>query len=1066
MDRRSFLKALGLGGGATALTGCGIDNNRYYTPVEEILPYVVRPEQVTPGTNSYFATTVATGPDAWPATAVHRDGRVINVGANTKAPMAPAVPSSSLFELQRHFAPDRIAGPTKGGQPVEWGVAIDELAGAVKSARSAGKSVVWLGPPRSGAVAALLDQVTDGNTVHLDTLGRDAESKAAQALFGSPALPRYDLSRAHFVLSFGAAFLGDSWGGPSASAGFSAARDADNEHFVARFAAVTPLKDQTAANADDWYACKPGSEAAVCLAIAKLVADKKGARGKAARLVSGGDPAAAATASGLQASDIEALAELFAAGHAVALPGGTIGASMAATQLAAATYLLNLVAGAKGDTFHAGGYTGAIHGASDLDALVAEMEAGRVGVLLIDDIDPVTLPGGEAFAAAMAKVGTTVAVTSHPNETVAKAGMVLPTHSVFEDWGSEEPEAGLHLVRQPGQLPLHDTQPLGELLVQVAGKAGMDVPASWPEAVKRHWATKVYEPYVLGLIDEPAEGEEPTPEGATPAPAAPEGEGEGEDAAPAVAVEDTAEFARWFEGILGVGVIRTPSRDKGSLAVSGTIGFDPAAAPGSGDMTLVAFPHSFLLDGRYSNQPWAQEMPDPMTGQVWDTWALLHPTTAAKLGVADNDAITINAGATAITVGVEVHPCVRPDVVAVPTGGGRTEASGRYAQGVGVNVATALPRTRDAGGAQVWQAKCSVSKAGGKADLVSTFGGDHDNDRGFVALCAADTYAEHGDEPAHHPGEMTGIHHLQLDERLQEKDIGGFYPIPDHPVYRFGLTVDTNKCTGCGACSVACYAENNLPVVGKDKVKEGREMGWIRINRYFKSDGVKDHGIEGDTSVHFTPLMCQHCGHAPCESVCPVLATYHTIDGLNAMVYNRCAGTRYCSNACPYSARKFNYHTYVWPEPFNLQLNPDVATRTMGVMEKCTFCVQRIRRVKSAYRDQGFRKTVPSEDLEQLTACAEACPSQALTFGNIEDEASLPHTSRKSGRNFFPIADINTYPAVNYLARASFHFSPGHHGGGGEHADGDHGGGDHGGGDAHGADKHDEPAHDDAHGAH
>ena len=1053
MDRRSFLKALGLGGGATALTGCGIDNNRYYTPVEEVLPYIVRPEQVTPGTNSFFATTVGTGPSAYPAAAVHRDGRVINVAANTAAPMPTAVSSSSLFELQKHFSPDRVTAPSKGGAPVEWSAAIDELAGAAKQARAAGKAIVYVGPPTTGALGSLLDAFTGGRTVHLDTLGRDAESRAAQALFGSVGLPSYDLSKAHFVLSFGAPFLSDAWGSSATQADYASARDAEQGHFVARYASVTPIKDQTAANADDWYACKPGSEAAVCLAVAKLVAAKKGARGKAASLVAKGDPAAAAAASGLAESDIEQLAEWFAAGHAVALPGGAIGASMAATQLAAASYLLNLVAGSKGDTFLPGGYQGPLHGASEIDQLVADMEAGKVGVLLLGDVDPVyALPGGEAFAAAMAKVGTTVAVTSHPNETTSKAAMVLPTHSVFEDWGVEEPVAGLHLVRQPGQVPLHDTMALGDILVACQRKAGVEAPASWREAVHGYLAAAVYEPVVLGKTA-PVEGEEA-------APAAPAEGAEGEaEAQPTI---QTAAFARWFEGVLAAGFVKGAAG--GSLAVSGTFDFGAAAEPpGSGDMTLVAFPHAFLLDGRYANQPWAQEMPDPLSGQVWDTWALLHPSTAAKLGVQDNDAVTVSAGGASLTLGVEISPTVRPDVVAVPMGGGHTAASGRYAEAIGQSVATALPKSTDASGTIVWQAKCSVTKAGGKADLISTFGGDHDRDRGFVALCEADAYAKQGDKAVAHPGDLTGIHHLELDARLRERDIEGFYPIPDHPTYRFGLTVDTNKCTGCGACSVACYAENNLPVVGKDKVKEGREMSWIRINRYLKDGGSQDHGVEGGKSVHFTPMMCQQCNHAPCESVCPVLATYHTIDGLNAMVYNRCAGTRYCSNACPYSARKFNYHTYVWPEPFNLQLNPDVATRTMGVMEKCTFCVQRIRRTKSAYRDQGFRKTVPAEALSQLTACAEACPSQALTFGNIIDEASAPHFTRKSGRNFYPIADIHTYPAVNYLAKASFHFSPGHHGEEGEHAEG----GDHGGGheaDAHGAEKH-EPAHD-AHGAH
>ena len=250
---------------------------------------------------------------------------------------------------------------------------------------------------------------------------------------------------------------------------------------------------------------------------------------------------------------------------------------------------------------------------------------------------------------------------------------------------------------------------------------------------------------------------------------------------------------------------------------------------------------------------------------------------------------------------------------------------------------------------------------------------------------------------------------------------------------------------------MACYAENNLPVVGKTKTGEGREMGWVRVNRYVKGD-----------DIFFVPMMCQQCGHAPCESVCPVLATYHTIDGLNAMVYNRCAGTRYCSNACPYSVRKFNYHSYVWPEPFNLQLNPDVVTRTMGVMEKCTFCVQRIRRIKSSYKDHhGLTSVVPAEALTQLTACADACPSQAITFGNAEDPESPVTLSRKSGRNYIPLAELNTFPAINYLGKASFHHTlDAHHGGG--HGD-DHGG-DH--GDAHGddhapADDHNEaPAHD------
>jgi Fe-S-cluster-containing dehydrogenase component len=273
------------------------------------------------------------------------------------------------------------------------------------------------------------------------------------------------------------------------------------------------------------------------------------------------------------------------------------------------------------------------------------------------------------------------------------------------------------------------------------------------------------------------------------------------------------------------------------------------------------------------------------------------------------------------------------------------------------------------------------------------------------------------------------------------------------------MTVDTNACNGCGICSVACYAENNLPVVGRQLIAQGREMNWIRINRYWETNP------DGSPDARFLPMMCQHCGHAPCESVCPVLATYHNIEGLNAMVYNRCVGTRYCANNCPYQARRFNFHSYVWPEPFHLQLNPDVSTRQMGVMEKCTFCVQRTREIKGVYRDQGFTTKVPSAAVEQLPACAEACPSQAITFGNLNEESSKVAMSRKSGRSYIALDELNTASAVNYLGRANFHVELDHHGAGhgeeygDDHADSAHGE-DHGDA-AHGSD-HVDPSHDDA----
>jgi len=1022
MNRRNFLKALGFGSGMSAVAACGLDDNRYYTPIEQILPYVVRPEQVTPGTPTFFATTVLSGPDAYPALARHRDGRVINVSANTKAPAPPAVANHAFFELQRHYNPDRVREPQQqGGQPITWEQGLQQLASAVQQARSQGKRVVYLGGYHSGSIVELLQAFTAGDAIFWEPLGREAEARAAQLLFGTPELPRYDIAGAHNVVSFGAEFLGGGWGGAWSQSAYAQARNPNVGGFVARYTHISPYRGQAGANADDWFAVTPGSEAQVALALARLVAQKKGYQGPAAALVASADPARAAAAAGIEVSALEEVANRFASAPSIALPGGVNGASAAATELAAAVYLLNLVSGSG--LFRQGGYTGPIDGLDRLEQLVADMKAGQVGVLLVDDANPVyALPAELGFADAMKQVGLTVGLSSHPNETNALVGLLLPTSDTFEDWGDEEPLRGLHLVRQPAMSPLWNTRSLGDILLATwrTVDATTAPQGTWRDFVAARWARVLFAP--------PAE---PAPvDGAPAAPAAAAGFAQPAEGEAPVDPTASSEFQRWWEQTLAAGFAVHPSYDAAvEPVVTGRIAFNEAPAlAGSGALDLVTFVHPYVLDGRYANQPWAQEIPEPLTGIVWNNFAVIHPDTAARLGLSNGQSVVLSTDAGKIELGLEVQPIVRPDAVAVSIGQGHT-AGGRFAEIAGRRVVDLLSLVRDPHGVMVWQQKKVDLKPGGTASApVSTFGHDTDSDRAFAVTVSAQRLAEVGDRATDHPGELTGIHVLPLDERLQRQDVEGFYPVPDHPTYRFAMTIDTNACTGCGACEAACYAENNLPVVGPKKVSQKRQMAWIRINRYYEDGGI-----------YFVPMLCQHCGHAPCESVCPVLATYHTIDGLNAMVYNRCVGTRYCSNACPYSVRRFNYHSYSWPEPFNLQLNPDVATRTMGVMEKCTFCVQRIRDVKSAYRDRGFTTVVPEAALVQLPACAEACPSQAISFGNLNNEESVPAATRQSARNYFPLAELNTYPAINYLAKANFHVDPTQaHGGGHAAPGGDH----------------------------
>jgi len=485
-----------------------------------------------------------------------------------------------------------------------------------------------------------------------------------------------------------------------------------------------------------------------------------------------------------------------------------------------------------------------------------------------------------------------------------------------------------------------------------------------------------------------------------------------------------------------------------------------AAAVVAGDLVLHTVAHPLRGDGRYANQPWAQEVSDPLTGNLWGSWLEVAQSWAEGRGLTRNDLVTLTTPAGSVEVPVEPRKGLRNDTAILHFGQGH-EQTGRYADGYGVRAAGLF----EAVGAGGWTPVAAKAEGLGRKGTVEGGGivttmrsyTTTDEDRAFGVHVNAEKLAEVGDAPAAHPGELTGIHHLELDDRLQAKGetYENFYLPPDHSTYRFGMTVDVNACTGCNACVVACYAENNLAIVGRERASAGKHMAWLRINRYWEEAGGRD-------DVKFVPMMCQHCGHAGCENVCPVLATYHNIDGLNAMVYNRCVGTRYCSNACPFSVRRFNYHTYLWPEPFHLMLNPDVSTRTMGVMEKCTFCVQRLRQTKSAWKDEkGFTAVVPDEVWQNTPACAEACPSGALTFGNRNDDESKIERSRRSGRTYEPLEELNVKSAVNYLAKANFHDDPaGHHGGGhhgddhgGEHAAAGHGEETH--GDAHGADKHD-----------
>jgi molybdopterin-containing oxidoreductase family iron-sulfur binding subunit len=624
-----------------------------------------------------------------------------------------------------------------------------------------------------------------------------------------------------------------------------------------------------------------------------------------------------------------------------------------------------------------------------------------------------TLPKSVGFAAAMSKVPFKISFSSYPDETSELADLILPDHHSLEQWGDAEPVRGTISLQQPAMDPVFDTRATSDVLIAAAKKD--------PGNAARY-AMNDYRSWLIGRFPGGASGL-------------------------------TAALPRG----IAAGSLGEPTTARPVPAVR-------AAAPieqSSGNMYLVVYAHPMIGDGRGANKPWLQEIPDPVTKICWQTVAEMNPATAERMGLANGDHVTIQTTAGSLTLPVLRYPGIQRDTVAIATGRGHTHA-GRYAKS-GLNPLEILPAGEDrAGGTVFVSTKANVTKAGGSDHLVTTEGSARQHGRGIgQAIAIADLgNPEHPGGGAEHQEEMAGEAPHQFlpglrspiandaqgeqgDARANDK---GMYD-PNHwsgmAKRRWAMTVDLARCTGCAACVSACYAENNIPTVGADwqgakvlpdrtgfgaNILRSREMAWIRIERYY--EGGEDGGADFDT--RFVPMMCQHCGNAPCEPVCPVYATYHAPDGLNVQVYNRCVGTRYCSNNCPYKVRYFNWFgygeparpQYAFPEPLNWQLNPDVTVRGKGVMEKCSFCVQRIREAEN----RAAAEKRPLKPDEFTTACAASCPSRAITFGDAADENWTVTQLAKDSRAYHVFEELNTYTAVVYLKKIT-HPSPAKAGG-------------------------------------
>jgi Fe-S-cluster-containing dehydrogenase component len=688
---------------------------------------------------------------------------------------------------------------------------------------------------------------------------------------------------------------------------------------------------------------------------------------------------------------------------------------------------------------------------------IERMHAGEVGALLVHGVNPVySLPGRDRVLEAIARVPFIASFATFIDETSDRAHLLLPDHHFLESWGDYAPRTGVTSLVQPVMTPVFNTKQTADVLLSSARRANAPIPGDAPtyyDYLRARWQQGGTLPAAVGGFDEAwrealrvgvVSGQlAAAPAAAQPAPSPGAQQPAGEQPTAQQQPAGEQQVAPQQPEAAAVPVTVQPAAQQAAV---GQLTWDvPAFTGEADDFYLIVYPSYRFFDGRLANRPWLQELPDPVSKFCWSSWVEINPTAADQLRLDTGHIVEVTTPYGSVELPVWRHPGMVQDAIAIQLGQGH-ENSGPYAAR-GINAMRLLGPVveQGSGGLAFQQTRARLRPTGRWSRPVRTTVTDEQHGRGIaraitleearaadhrrgLAVVGGAAAAEHHPEPEYDPHDPHYEPHPQDDYVTQLQGSGGWapsivdgrpqgFPPPgthygeyslDRP--RWAMAIDLERCTGCSACVTACYAENNIAMVGPEGIAKGRILNWMRIERYFEGDG--------DTlETRFLPMLCQHCNNAPCEPVCPVYAAYHTPDGLNAQVYNRCVGTRYCANNCPYKVRVFNWFSYNWPEPLNWQLNPDVSVREKGVMEKCTFCVQRIREAENNARLQD-RGTF---DGEIVPACAQTCPGEAIVFGNIRDPNARVTQLAASGRGYRVLQGLNTQSAITYLKRISEH---------------------------------------------
>lgn len=999
-NRRDFLKLLGFSVGAASLAaGCDI-------PVKRAIPYVTKPDAIIPGVATYYATTLINGGDFCPALIKTREGRPIKVEGNSDSNITGGATSArAQAEVLSLYDTNRYRGPQMRGEnglgATNWTEALALAKNAVASGGVRVVSNTMLSPTERKAVSSFANAKGAEVAVY-DRVSSGALLEANKKCFGVAAIPNYAFDKASVIVSFNADFLG-TWISPiEYTRQYTSGRKPETGKMSRHFQVESHMS-LTGSNADNRILVRPSEQGA---AIAHL-----------ANAIVGGVSVPKLNDKARKQLSKVANQLRGAAGKSIVVSGSNnIGEQI----------LVNAINNALGNY----GSTMSFDQASvqrqgneqSLVNLVNDIKAGKVNTVIFNQCNPLyDFAGGVALAEALKSVKNKIGILYAPSETAAVCDLILPVNHVLESWGDAEAKKGQVSLIQPTISPLFDTKQAGEIFLAMAGDSAYNMKAEQP-----------YLDYLKSGLSA------------------------------AFANSGFASFDSYWNSALKDGGMTT-TQGSGANAFSGDIA---AAAqtitkPSNADIEISFFETVNLGNGEYATNPWLMEMPDPVARTSWGNY-LAVPTNfdgvRRFIGMDENkrlndgDLVKITIGGKEMEVPVIQQFGQMPGTVSLALGYGRT-SSGPCASGVGVNVNDCL--TIQNGLTQYYNTDVKISNKIGKEKYFSCVQYHHAiglkaDDKNGKEINADEASLGYGYGKAGYQGSLTErsviftTHIDDLKEEVAElKDFRKhseelnsqtLYPYNEYVEnqydqgHHWGMHVDLNACTGCGACTVACMSENNVPVVGKKEVSRHHEMTWLRMDRYYYGD------IESPNVV-YQPMMCQHCDNAPCENVCPVNATNHSAEGLNQMAYNRCIGTRYCANNCPYKVRRFNWYDYTTADIFpgnqeklnnedipfgadnltRMVLNPDVTVRSRGVIEKCSFCVQRLQEGKLTAKAEGRQL----RDSDISVACATACPTGAITFGDVNDKKSAISKKLKSDLNYTALEEINVRSSVTYTMKVN-----------------------------------------------